>query len=327
MCSINSAGLSTDLSVSSADFLLVDSGNNQTRSITSDAQNNDVTFSGSNNALTLNLAANGHLADLNSDNLAINITDGHATLNFAGAGFIDSALNIADDGNDGNRHGWLNIVYGGALDINADIDVLSTFETSTTGLPKDASNSYAGLLVLENQGSGTLTLAAGTQLSSTGGDIVLDILGTEGNYSAMVMGSGSAINALNTPADSTTAIDSAAPYASQLLAASGRTIYLLPDASNPPITPGPDINDVIDEALSGAEETQIQDQPAGNSAAEEIISSTQESLDNNPNISFAMETIFNRCTRQNSDKCELKKELSRFLGQYLIGGSMPKAKK
>ena len=327
LCSINSAGLSTDLTVSSADFLLVDSGNNQTRSISSSAQNNDVAFSGSNNALTLNLAANGHLNDLNSDNFALNITDGHATLNFAGDGFIDSALNIADAGNDGTRYGWLNIVYGSALDINANIDVSSTFESITSGLPQDSSNSYAGLLVLENQGSGVLTLAAGTQLTSTGGDVVLDILGSEGNYSAMVMGSGSAINALNAPADSSTAIDSAAPYASQLLAASGRTIYLLPDESNPPIVPGPDINEIIDEALTGAEETQIQDQPAGNSAAEEIISSTQQSLDNNPNLSFAMEAIFNRCTQQNSDKCELKKELSRFLGQYLIGGSMPKAKR
>ena len=63
-------------------------------------------------------------------------------------------------------------------------------------------------------------------------------------------------------------------------------------------------------------------------AAEGIQDETVAAVESTPNVNLALNEMFSGCRQSNEQesRCKVKEEISRFLGRFLIGGSMPKSK-
>jgi len=98
--------------------------------------------------------------------------------------------------------------------------------------------------------------------------------------------------------------------------------------AEPEPEPEPDneINDQINDAVADVINETVED--SGQTVTNDIQEETVDSVESTPNVNFALNATYGDCQASNKDdpRCRLKDEMSRFLGQFLMGGSMIKAK-
>ncbi len=307
--------------------------------LNTNAREVDVSLAGLQSNLRLNSSTNLQIMDLTGDGLSLSVADGYAWIDTAGTLDVSDTLNVSDATNDGSVGGWLYLGYNGSASIGlasaANIIANGTQEGAVSGL-----NPYASAqVVIRQQGAlnvgNSLRLGNLANISAVGGDVVLDITNNSGDFAnsgELFVDSGAQVTARNQLSDQLAPIIYTGYTADGIISASsGRTVNvvgvsLIGDAP---------VDAVADEALADEVEQAVTDaiKGAGDAidqvVAEDIQNETVSSVESSPNVNFALNEMFSGCRQGNSQdsRCKVKEEISRFLGRFLIGGSMPKAQK
>jgi len=164
---------------------------------------------------------------------------------------------------------------------------------------------------------------------------VLDITNNSGDFASageLVVDAGAQVTAQNQLSDQVSPIIyTGYTVDGNISASSGRTvnvvgISLLNDGPDDAVVDdelADDVEQAVSDAIKGAGDTTDQ------VVAEDIQNETVSSVESSPNVNFALNEMFSGCRQSNSQdsRCKVKEEISRFLGRFLIGGSMPKAQK
>ena len=89
----------------------------------------------------------------------------------------------------------------------------------------------------------------------------------------------------------------------------------------------PELDDQIDQGISDAINDSVKE--GQQVVVDEIQEETVAAVESSPNVNFALNEMFSGCREGNArdTRCKVKEEISRFLGRFLIGGSMPKTVK
>ncbi len=304
----------------------------------------DLELSGNNASLFLQHGQALSIQDLNSDGSSLNIHDGYAWLEVAGNVSLTDSISVLDSNNNGNEHGWMYLAYegsaqfgvGGSLQITVD----GSLEAGTPSLLD-----VAGSQLLVRQ-TGPASDANGLQFNNTiiqviGGDAVFDIANESSNpaaYGQITMAANSTITALNASGDSESEITYAdLQLDGSLNVAQNRGVvfsgYTLNEAAvdvpdvTIPDAPDVAIEDQVEQVLADVINETVGD--AAQSVASEIQEETVATVESSPNVNFALNEMFSGCKEANREdsRCKVKDEISRFLGRFLMGGSMPKTRK
>jgi filamentous hemagglutinin family protein len=331
-----------EISLSGANvFLQLDAPTANLYTLNLAADKFDATLTGSNNGLVVNASQDLFIQDLNSDGNSLNISDGYAWIDVAGSVSIDNTVSIIDSNVDGTENGWLYLGYEGSAQLGMNggltMQIDGSLEAGTPGA-LDVANSQ---LIIRQTGasntSNTLQLDD-ANITVTGGDAIFDITNNTGNvtgYGDIQTSTNTAITVLNAAGDTplTQPTYDGLSINGSLNVATGRAIgfngYNLAIAEpEPEPEPEPDneINDQINDAVADVINETVED--SGQTVTNDIQEETVDSVESTPNVNFALNATYGDCQASNKDdpRCRLKDEMSRFLGQFLMGGSMIKAK-
>jgi len=307
--------------------------------INTSASEVDVALTGLGSNLRLNASTNLQVRDLSGDGISLSVSDGYAWIDTTGTLTVSDTLNVSDAVNDGLVGGWLYLGYTGSASIGlasaASITANGTVESAVSGL-----NPYADAqVVIRQQGAlnagNSLQLGGLANISAIGGDVVLDITNNSGDFASageLVVDTGAQVTAQNQLSDQVSPVIYTGYTVDGIISASsGRTVNvvgvsLLDDGPGDAEVDGDLVDDVeqaVSDAIKGAGDTIDQ------VVAEDIQNETVSSVESSPNVNFALNEMFSGCRQGNSQdsRCKVKEEISRFLGRFLIGGSMPKAQK
>ena len=329
-----------EISLSGANvFLQLDAPTSNLYTLNLTADKFDATLTGSNNGLVVNASQDLFIQDLNSDGNSLYISDGYAWIDVAGSVSLDNTISIIDSNVDGTENGWMYLGYEGSAQLGMNggltMQIDGSLEAGTPGA-LDVANSQ---LIIRQTGasniSNTLQLDD-ANITVTGGDAIFDITNNTGNvtgYGDIQTSTNTAITVLNAAGDTplTQPTYDGLSINGSLNVATGRAIgfngYNLAIAEPEP-EPEPDneINDQINDAVADVINETVED--SGQTVTNDIQEETVDSVESTPNVNFALNATYGDCQASNKDdpRCRLKDEMSRFLGQFLMGGSMIKAK-
>jgi len=293
--------------------------------------NLDVSLSGSGTGLVVNQSQSLSLLDLDGDGNSLAIKDGYAYLSTQAGLSLSDNISIADISNDGQATGFLLAEYVGVATVSgATILLDSQLNSSGTSLLGMDANRLLMRQVGAASASNSFAIN-GSNISVLGGDVTFDITANTSNpagYGSIQVSTDSVIRSLNALGEGVATLP---PYdglalEGTLQVGQGRNIvfqgYTL--ESDVPEIVEPDIEDQVDQSVSDAINDSVQDpvQETADNIQEETVSAVEDS----PNVNFALNEMFSDCREGNERdaKCKVKEEISRFLGRFLIGGSMPK---
>jgi hypothetical protein len=179
-------------------------------------------------------------------------------------------------------------------------------------------------------------------LTITGGNAVFDIANNTGDptgFGSIVDTSNTMIKVLNTASDTSLSQPSydGLPLNGSLNVAANRGIvfdgYNL--ASTEPVEPvEPEVEIEFDEEQNEQIKDAVADiinetnEDTAQAVTNDIQEETVGAIESSPNVNFALNATYGNCQDSNKDdpRCKMKDEMSRFLGQFLMGGSMIKEK-
>ncbi len=300
----------------------------------------DVRLTGSQSNMRINASSNLQLVDLNSDGDSLIVADGYAWVDTEGALTVTNSISVTDAQNDGQVGGWLYLGYQGQANIDAAIVADGSLELSSSLI-----NPYASAQVVVRQegalqAGNVLQISAAASVNAIGGDVVLDITNDSGDF----IGAGSLAIDLGARVESRDQLsDTVLPVtysgyvpAGDVSASDARTVNIVGLVLEPdtPIVMDPIEDEVLDEDLVSEVEQALKDavkDVAGTTdqaVATEVQQETVAAVESSPNVNFALNEMFSECKDANQDdsRCKVKDEISRFLGRFLMGGSMPKTR-
>ncbi len=305
--------------------------------INTNAAQVDISLTGSQSNVRLNSSTNLQLVDLTGDGHSLSVADGYGWIETQGTLDVNDTLSIVDAADDGSVGGWLYLSYNGSASITGGITANGATETSNSNI-----NPYANAqVVIRQQGAiasaNNLQIGSAASISAIGGDVVLDITNNSGDFAnsgSLVVENSAQVVARDQLSDQISPVIYTGYTATGNISAStGRTVNvvgltLVGDTTDPiedPVTE--QVVDDVDQALSDAV-NDVADN-SGQITAEEIQNESVSSVESSPNVNFALNEMFSGCRQGNEQdsRCKVKEEISRFLGRFLIGGSMPKAQR
>lgn len=295
----------------------------------------NASMNGDNASLRIQSAQGLSIEDLNGDGASLSVNDGYAWLEIAGDISLSDTISVVDRNVDGNELGWMYVSYQGSASFGENGSLDMTIDGSLeSGTPSELNVTGSQLLVRQTGGQNASNLLSfnGSEIDVIGGDAVFDIANDTNNISGfgdITMSSDSRITASNVSTDSTysaiTYVDGA--ILGTLNVAAGRNINMV-GLSQVEIEELPtEVIDQIDQVVSDVIKDSVGD--AGQSVAEDIQEETVSAIESSPNVNVALNEMFSGCRQSNSEdsRCQMKSEISRFLGRFLMGGSMPKTVK
>jgi filamentous hemagglutinin family protein len=294
----------------------------------------DVSLTGSNAGLIVQASQDLQIRDLNSDGSSLNISDGYAWIDVAGAISLDDTISISDSNVDGIENGWMYIGYQGTAVFGGNGPLQMTIDGSLeAGTPSALNISGSQLLVRQTgaaNNANTLQFTD-TNIRVIGGDAVFDIANENTNpagFGTIVMSANSEITASNAAAES---IFIQLDYTNlqldgSLHVGSERDIKFLgySSAVSETIEVPTEVAEKVDQAVADIINETVTD--SAQTVSDEIQSETVEAVESSPNVNVALNEMFSDCKKSDTEdsRCKVKDEISRFLGRFLMGGSMPK---
>jgi hypothetical protein len=85
-----------------------------------------------------------------------------------------------------------------------------------------------------------------------------------------------------------------------------------------------EVAEKIDQAVADIINETVTD--SAQAVSDDIQSETVAAVESSPNVNVALNEMFSDCKKSDTEdsRCKVKDEISRFLGRFLMGGSMPK---
>lgn len=327
--------------LNSEDLLFSSNVTGETTSLSGTFTRLDASLTGTNNGLFVQTSQDLQLLDLNADGDSLQINDGFAWLDVAGNVTLDGNIRIEDNTVDGQENGWMYLGYEGSAQFGMNGGLTLQIDGSLENGTPDALNEENSQLLVRQTGPGNNNNALGfddANIVVIGGDIVFDITNESGDaagYGTIQTTSNTNMSALNSVSDTDL---SALSYDGLTLqgnvnVAADRDIKFngyLSSVSGAVQTPESEIdaetNEQINDAVADVINETVED--SAQSIANDIQEETVNSVESSPNMNFALNATYGDCqgNKENDPRCKLKDEMSRFLGQFLMGGSMIKAK-
>jgi len=326
--------------LNSTDLLLSSNSSNQLLSLGGTFTRLDATLTGSNSGLLVQSSQNLQLLDLNSDGNSLQINDGYAWIDVAGNVTMDGNMRIEDNTVDGQENGWMYLGYEGSAQFGMNGGLTLQLDGSLeSGTPSSLNVADSQLIVRQtgaSSNSNTLEFDD-ADILVIGGDMVFDITNESGDASGngtIQTSNNTTLSAINNSGDSNLSQPSYSGLTldGNLSIADSREIVFsgynlsetvaIPDSE----VVDEDINEQINDALADIINETVEN--SAQSITNDIQEETVNAVESSPNMNFALNATYGDCqgNKENDPKCKLKDEMSRFLGQFLMGGSMIKAK-
>jgi hypothetical protein len=199
----------TEISLSGANvFLQLDTptANLYTLNLTADSL--DASLTGSNTGLIVQASQDLHIQDLNSDGSSLNISDGYAWIDVAGAISLDGTISINDSNADGTENGWMYIGYQGnaGFGVNAPLQMIIDGSLES-GTPSALNIPGSQLLVRQTGAASNANTLQFTDadVRIIGGNAVFDIANENTDptgYGTIALSANSGITASNSGVES-----------------------------------------------------------------------------------------------------------------------------
>ncbi len=315
-------------------YLIFDSAQSDANyRINSNASQLDIRVSGLHSNIRLTSGGDLNISDLNGDGSSLYVADGYSWIDAKGALTVNGQVTALDAANDGVVGGWLYFGYEG----NASVGALSVTNISANGSIESAVNSLMPVtnaqIMFRQEGAAhvnnqLLIGGAATTINTIGGDVVLDIGAGTSNIAAagsINLESSAVILARNTATDPVQNLTyTEYSPAATIQASIGRTVTIMGythSATDPSLVVDNETDQALEDAINGAVGSDDQ------GVAEDIQNETV-AAESSPNVNVALNEMFSGCRQaENEDKrCQVKDEIERFLGRFLMGGSMPKTR-
>jgi filamentous hemagglutinin family protein len=325
----------TQINLSAANVLLqlnAPTASLYTLNLTADSL--DASLAGSNTGLIVQASQDLQIQDLNSDGSSLNISDGYAWIDVAGAVSLDDTISINDSNVDGIENGWMYIGYQGNAAFGVNSPLQMTIDGSLeSGTPSALNITGSQLLVRQTGAANNANTLQFTDadIRVIGGDAVFDIANKNTDptgFGIIAMSANSGITASNTAAESIfTQLDyTSLQLDGSLNVGSERDIKFLGYSSvENEITEVPaEVVEEINQAVADIINETMTD--SAQAVSDDIQSETVAAVESSPNVNVALNEMFSDCKKSDTEdsRCKVKDEISRFLGRFLMGGSMPK---
>lgn len=326
--------------LNSTDILLNTNSSNQMLSLSGTFTRLDASLTGNNSGLLVQSSQNLQLLDLNADGNSLLINDGYAWIDVAGSVSLDGNMRIEDNTVDGQENGWMYLGYEGSAQFGMNgglaLQIDGSLESGTPGSLNVADSQLIVRQTGASSNSNTLEFDD-ADILVIGGNMVFDITNETGNASGngtIQTSNNTRLSALNNSGDSNLSqpsYEGLTLNGDLSIAASREIVFSGYNLSETVAIPDPDpvdedINEQINDALADIINETVEN--SAQSITNDIQEETVNSVESSPNMNFALNATYGDCqgNKENDPKCKLKDEMSRFLGQFLMGGSMIKAK-
>jgi filamentous hemagglutinin family protein len=325
----------TEISLAAANVLLqLDGPTASLYTLNLAADSLDASLTGSNTGLIVQASQDLQIQDLNSDGSSLNITDGYAWIDVAGAISLDGTISISDSNADGTENGWMYIGYQGNAGFGVNGPLQMTIDGSLESGTPNALNMAGSQLLVRQTGvanNANILQFTDADIRVIGGDAVFDIANENADptgFGTIAMSANSGITASNTAAESIfIQLDfTSLQLDGTLNIGAERDISFFgynPVVSEIDEVPA-EVAEQIDQVVADIINEALTD--SAQSVSDDIQSETVAAVESSPNVNVALNEMFSGCQKSDAEdsRCKVKDEISRFLGRFLMGGSMPK---
>ncbi len=302
--------------------------------IDTNASQVDLSISGLRSHVRLTSDGDLSIGDLNGDGSSLYVADGYGWVDASGVLAVNGQVTAQDTVNDGSVGGWLYFGYEGSVSVGAvaatNISANGSIESGVNTLMPVANTQ----IMFRQKGAADVNNqlhigGVATIIDAIGGDVVLDISDGAPNTATagtISLESSALIMARNTATDPVLNLTyTEYSPAATIQASAGRTVKIM-GYTDTALDPSQDIDDKTDQALEDAINGAVGNDDQN--VATDIQNETVATAESSPNVNVALNEMFSGCRQaENEDKrCQVKDEIGRFLGRFLMGGSMPKTR-